>query len=88
MIGRTLDIVFELRNTLDHNVGGELSVQLEQLYNFIADELTAANLDNDVKRLDNVLDVLNTLYQGWTEAVKEVQSGKASQKAPLKETKP
>jgi len=79
MVGRAMDIVFELRNTLDFKVGGDIAVQLEQLYNYTVDELTNANLNNDVKHLDNAISVLETLYTGWTEAVKQYQKDKPQQ---------
>jgi flagellar secretion chaperone FliS len=84
MIGRTMDIVFELRNTLDFKVGGDVAIQLEKLYNFMIDELTSANINNDSKNLDNVLSVLETLYSGWQEAVKQYQKEKGPE-SPLKE---
>ncbi len=73
LIGRAFDIVMELNNTLDHKVGGDLAAQLEQLYIYMTDELTQANITNDPKRLDNVLGVLQTLYDGWVQAVEELK---------------
>ncbi len=69
-IGRAFDIVLELNNTLDHKVGdGELAKQLEQLYMFITDQFTKANINNDAKPLQEALKILETLYQGWKQAV-------------------
>jgi len=77
LIGKTFDIVMELNNTLDHKVGGELASQLEQLYIFMTDELTQANITNDPKRLDNVLSVLQTLYDGWVQAIDQLKQTSA-----------
>ena len=68
-IGRSYDIILELMNTLDFNVGGEVAVNLEQLYMFITDELTRANITGKVDHLNNVLKILQTLHEGWQEAV-------------------
>ncbi|MCB0377088.1 MAG: flagellar export chaperone FliS [Bdellovibrionales bacterium] len=68
-IGKAYDIVLELMNTLDFKVGGEVAENLEQLYMFITDELTRANLTGKSEHLQNVLKILETLYDGWKEAV-------------------
>lgn len=72
-IGRSYDIVLELMNTLDFNVGGEVAVNLEQLYMFITDELTRANITGKVDHLNNVLKILQTLHEGWKEAVEIIK---------------
>ena len=68
-IGKGLAIVTELMNTLNHDVGGEMSKRLEQLYIYIIDEYTAANINNSVKSLDNVLKILSALRETWAEAI-------------------
>ena len=68
-ISRSYDIVLELMNTLDFKVGGEVAENLEQLYMFITDELTRANITGKSDHLKNVLKILETLYDGWKEAV-------------------
>lgn len=68
-IGKGLAIVTELMNTLNHEVGGEISKRLEQLYIYIIDEYTAANINNSVKSLDNVLKILTSLRETWAEAI-------------------
>jgi flagellar protein FliS len=73
-IGRAYDIIMELNNTLDHKVGGEVSIKLEQLYMFITDNLTKANVTGDPKHLNEVLKILNILYDGWVQAVEQLKS--------------
>ena len=75
-IGRAYDIILELTNTLDHKVGGELAAQLEQLYMFITDQYTQANITGEKKYLEHALSVLNTLYDGWVEAVEGLKKEK------------
>ncbi len=72
-IGRAFDIILELNNTLDHKVGGEISKNLEQLYMFITDQLTKANVTGDPQYLKNCLRILETLYDGWTKAVEALK---------------
>lgn len=78
-IGKALAIVTELMNTLNHEVGGEISRRLEQLYLYLIDEFTQANVENSAKSLENAINVLMTLRSAWDEAVvlmkKERESG-------------
>lgn len=82
-IGRVYDIVTELNNTLDHNVGGEIAKNLEQLYMYITDQLTQANLKAEVEPLRNSLKILETLYDGWVNAVEKMKKEEAN-KSPSK----
>lgn len=72
-IGRAFDIVMELNNTLDHKVGGEVASQLEQLYMFMMEQYTQANIKGDVTPLQANLKLLNTLYDGWVQAVEKIK---------------
>ena len=84
-IGRAYDIVMELNNTLDHKVGGEISVQLEQLYMFITDQYTKANLTGSAEPMKAALKILETLFDGWKIAIEKLKKDEAekagSQKA-------
>lgn len=72
-IGRAYDIILELNNTLDHKVGGQLAAQLEQLYMFMTEQLVKANINNDINALKSVLKLLETLYEGWKQAVEKIK---------------
>ena len=76
-ITKSYDIILELMNTLDFNVGGEVAENLEQLYMFITDELTRANITGKKEHLENVLKILETLYEGWKEAVESLKKKEA-----------
>jgi flagellar protein FliS len=80
-IGRACDIVMELNNTLDHNVGGEISKNLESLYIFISDQLTKANITGDPKHLHDALKILETLNQAWTQAIETLKKSEPSDPA-------
>ena len=79
-IGRAFDIVNELNNTLNHEVGGEIAKNLEQLYMFVSEQLTKANATGDKKYLEAGLKVMETLYAGWVEAVEKVKRGETVNK--------
>lgn len=72
-IGRAFDIIMELNNTLDHKVGGEVAVQLEQLYMFMMEQYTKANITGTAEPLHANLKLLNTLYDGWVQAVEKIK---------------
>jgi flagellar secretion chaperone FliS len=72
-IGKAYDIFMELNNTLDHKSGGDIALNLEQLYMFITDQLTQANIKGDAKHLHSVLKITETLYQGWVEAIESLK---------------
>lgn len=72
-IGKAYDIVMELANTLDHKVGGEIANNLEQLYMFMTERLTKANITGDKAPLEEVLQILNTLYEGWVQAIEQLK---------------
>jgi flagellar secretion chaperone FliS len=72
-IMRAFDIILELNATLDHKVGGELAKQLEQLYMFMMDQYTKANLKGDAEPLRANLKVLENLYDGWKQVIDKIK---------------
>jgi flagellar secretion chaperone FliS len=68
-LSKTMAIISELMNTLDHEVGGQLAADLENLYMFMMDKLIEANVQNKVEPLFAVEKLLTTLYQGWVDVV-------------------
>ncbi|MEK6774750.1 MAG: flagellar export chaperone FliS [Bdellovibrionota bacterium] len=72
-IGRVYDIVLELNNTLDHKIGGEISLNLERLYIFMMDQFTKSNITGDPAPLKSALKVLETLYEGWAQAIEKLK---------------
>jgi flagellar protein FliS len=72
-IGKMQDIVVELSNSLDFEIGGEVAKELSSLYDYILYSSTQANIKIDKSHLEGCLRVLNTLYDGWTEAIKQIK---------------
>ena len=68
-ISKTMDIICELINTLDHRVGGQLSQDLEGLYVFMQDKLISANTQNNPEDLEVVEKLLTTLYTSWEDVI-------------------
>lgn len=68
-IMRAYDIVAEFQVSLDHKVGGDLPKQLDQLYTFMLDQYTKANIQGDVAALKSCLQILENLYDGWKQVI-------------------
>ena len=69
-ISRTMAIICEFANTLDHEIGGEIAADLDALYSFMNRELSRANLKADRKALEVVEELLVGLRETWVEAAK------------------
>lgn len=68
-ISKAQAIVSELMNTLNHDVGGEISRRLEQLYIYVIDEYINANIHNNPRALENAIRILTILRDTWVEAI-------------------
>ena len=73
-IGKLQDNVIELSNSLDFDLGGEIAKELNTLYDYILHSSTQANINIDKEPLQSALSVLETLYSGWTQAVKALKN--------------
>ena len=76
-IGKLQDIVIELNNSLDYEVGGDIAKELSSLYDYMLFASTQANIKIDAEPLQGCLNVLNTLYEGWSEAIKRLKASGA-----------
>lgn len=68
-ISKAHAIISEFVSSLNHDVGGDLSRTLEELYRFMLDQLMQAHIGNDAKPLRDVIALLETLQSGWKDAV-------------------
>jgi len=59
------DIINELDRSLDHDVGGEIAVNLSAVYGFIKRELTDGQITGEVVHIDNVVRVVKPLLEAW-----------------------
>ncbi|ABK42615.1 flagellar protein FliS [Magnetococcus marinus MC-1] len=73
MLQRAMAIISELQNTLDFEKGGDLAMQLFDLYNYMLDRLTKANINRDMSAISEVIEHLNVLLDGWRQAVAQVK---------------
>lgn len=64
-ISRAHAILTELSTSLDHVRGGELSLRLARLYDYMQRRLLEANFQQSVEPLTEVLSLLATLGEAW-----------------------
>lgn len=81
-IGRAFDIVNELNNSLNHTIAPDLAKNLEQLYMFITDQFVQSNITGNSKPLNDALKIMETLNQGWVQAIEQLKKeGKVGKSA-------
>ena len=68
-IRKSMAIITEFSNSLDHTIGGDIAENLDALYDFMIRELTKANLHKDIEHLRTVEKLLVDLRATWGEAV-------------------
>ncbi len=73
---RVQAVINELMVTLDMEQGGEIAENLYSLYEYMNRRLIQANIRKDKEIIDEVLDLLTDLKEGWEGAVKKVKKNK------------
>ncbi len=66
-IARAVAIVNGLRRDLDMERGGEISANLEALYEYMSRRLLEANVNNDPAVLDEVAGLLREIRDAWAQ---------------------
>ncbi|MBF0195024.1 MAG: flagellar export chaperone FliS [Magnetococcales bacterium] len=61
-------IIEHFQNTLNFEEGGPVPNQLNDLYTFMLDALTQADLTHETKYIKQVTSQLSTLLEGWSGA--------------------
>ncbi len=70
-IGRTIDIVDNLRSSLDMSAGGEIAQNLKDLYSYLEARLLRANVENNAQFLEEAASLLGEIQQGWNAVPEE-----------------
>ncbi|MFB0964007.1 MAG: flagellar export chaperone FliS [Pseudomonas sp.] len=65
LVSKAIAIVGGLRQALNLEQGGELAVNLDNLYAYMTTRLMEANLKNDPAILEEVADLLREVKTGW-----------------------
>ncbi|MDB6104250.1 MAG: flagellin-specific chaperone [Gammaproteobacteria bacterium] len=65
LLNAAVQIVGELRSTLDVRAGGPYAANLDDLCDYMSRQLVAANLQNRVTNLDEVAGLLREVRTAW-----------------------
>jgi len=79
-ISRAISIVDGLRTSLDMKKGGEIAENLEALYDYMQRQLLAANLENKLQNIDEVLSLIGEIRAGWMAIPQDVRNAKKLEK--------
>lgn len=73
-------IILELMAVLDMDLGGELAINLHNLYDYMYRQLVQANLEQAPEKIEEVLKLLAPLRSAWDEAADMVTQMRAEGK--------
>ncbi len=65
LLGRAMALLQELRASLDFAKGGEISLNLDVLYDYCCRQLLSANAENRLQTLDLVTGLLQEIRGAW-----------------------
>lgn len=72
-VSRAISIIDGLRGSLDHDVGGEMVVNLDELYRYMTQRLLQANIKDNSEWLDEVSGLLREIKEAWEQIPLEVR---------------
>lgn len=75
---RAVEIITHLANTLDHDGGGEIASNLDQLYEFMLQRLLNVDLKNDAQAANEVIKLLQPLRDAWHQLAAEPTASPAA----------
>jgi flagellar protein FliS len=70
-VGKAVRLISHLDGSLDMERGGEIAANLRNLYLYMLDRLTQANVTNDARIVDEVTSLIAKIKSGWDQIVKD-----------------
>ncbi len=80
-IGRAISIIGGLQSFLDHDKGGEIARNLDNLYDYMAMCLYEATASNNQDKINEVITLLREIKSGW-DGIAEEANKLTSQHVP------
>jgi len=77
---KSINIIEELKNSLNFAHGGEVAHSLHALYLFMIRHLTTANMKNDPQMIQEVINILSSLKEAWETVASKPEAIKSSAK--------
>ncbi|ALO34275.1 flagellar export chaperone FliS [Colwellia sp. MT41] len=72
-LSNAIAIIGVLEGSLDFKQGGEISNNLASLYRFCSEQLLVASTNNDVDKLEEIIQILLPIKAGWDSIPLETQ---------------
>ena len=83
MIGSAISIIGGLRDSLDHDAGGQIAENLEVLYEYMTSRLLEANLKDDINIVTEIMGLLVEIKTAWDTIGRTTEKLAANQTAPV-----
>ncbi len=80
-INWALRIIGGLQASLDETKGGEIAETLGSLYNFVVGHLSQANAQNDPSMIDECIEIIKNIKEGWDGISEEAEKIQQQQSA-------
>ena len=64
-LGKAISIIGGLRDSLNMEAEGDLSVKLDTLYEYMVHTLFTANVSNQSDKVDEVTELMKSIKSGW-----------------------
>ncbi|WP_022942379.1 flagellar export chaperone FliS [Psychromonas hadalis] len=65
MLGKAIGLIGELQDCLDMEKGGEISINLYNLYAYMITQVSQANIKNSPEPLTEVISLISEIKSGW-----------------------
>jgi len=72
-MGKAVRLIGQLDATLNMEKGGQIAFNLRNLYRYMLDRLTVANINNDPQLVAEVLVLVRKLKSGWDPLVEDAR---------------
>jgi flagellar protein FliS len=73
VIGKAVRLIGQLDASLNMEQGGQIAVNLHNLYLYMLDRLTQANVTNDARIVAEVVGLIRKIKSGWDQVVKDTR---------------
>ncbi len=74
-LNKATEIITGLKGSLDLDKGGEVAGNLDALYDYMLGGVFQANRSNDPEKIQEVMNIILEIKQGWSEMPNKIQVG-------------
>ncbi len=64
-LGSSISIIGGLRGSIDQSAGGDIARNLDDLYEYCERRMLAANMENDIAAIDEVVGLIKEIRNAW-----------------------